>query len=182
MTTTVSAPEDPLTDTAIRERVWAHATSGRPYVPQSLRGYLTGRVLDIIVVVAATTGLTKATDAILSSTTIMAPEWVPVAVFCTFLLTIVFLYGGIAGTVGTFGERATRMRVVTIDDGSYAGFLGGGLRAIGWLFYVLFALMLSDTSSRTETRFVAVRTHPAGSGGQHPLAAVKTAAPHTDQS
>ncbi|HCB57550.1 MAG TPA: hypothetical protein DEP82_06360 [Arthrobacter bacterium] len=85
---------------------------------------------------------------------------------------VIFLYGGIAGTVGTLGEAATRMRVVNIDDGSVPGFLTGGLRAVGWFLFVLFTVMLSDTGA-ADTRFVAVRRNTGVFQGQEPVPAAK---------
>jgi hypothetical protein len=72
------------------------------------------------------------------------------------------------------------MRIVNIDDGSYAGFLAGGRRAVGWFLYVLFTLMLNGTGD-AETRFVAVRTNAAVFRGESPVAAAMASAPHTDQ-
>jgi hypothetical protein len=169
-----------LVDPVLGKKVWAHNNSGRYYVPQSVTGYLLGRILDIIIVAAAAFGLTKATDILLLSTTLMAPEWAPIAVFGVFLFVVVFLYGGAAGTVGTIGEDVSRMRIVNIDDGSYAGFLAGGRRAVGWFLYVLFTLMLNGTGD-AETRFVAVRTNSAVFRGESPVAAATAPAPHTDQ-
>jgi hypothetical protein len=167
-----------LIDPVLGKKAWPHAGTGRHYVTQSVTGYLTGRILDIIVVATAAFGLTKATDLILLSTTVMAPEWAPIVVFGVFLFAAIFLYGGAAGTVGTLGEAVTRMRVVNIDDGSYAGFLPGGRRAVGWFLYVLFTLMLNGTGD-ADTRFVAVRTNSGVFRGESPVAAAP--APHTDQ-
>src|SRR6478735_5091107 len=124
-TTTLPARRtvEDLIDPVLGTKAWPHADTGRFYVPQGVTGYLAGRILDIIIVAAAAFGLTKATDAFLQSTTVMAPEWVPITFFGAYLFIAIFLYGGAAGTVGTIGEAATRMRVVTFDDGSYAGFL-----------------------------------------------------------
>jgi hypothetical protein len=170
-----------LVDPALGKRVWPHVDTGRYYVPQSVTGYLTGRILDIIIVAAAAFGLTKATDALLQSTTVMAPEWVPIAFFGAYLFAAVFLYGGAAGTVGTIGEAATRMRIVNVDDGTCAGFVNGGLRAVGWFLYVLFTLMLNGDGN-AETRFVAVRTTSGVFRGEHPAPLCrKTPTPHTNQ-
>lgn len=174
------ATAEELVDPILGTRAWPHADTGRYYVPQSLTGYLAGRVLDIVLVAAAAFGLTKATDAFLQSTTIMAPEWVPIAFFGAYLFAAVFLYGGAAGTTGTIGEAATRMRVVNVDDGSHAGFVAGGLRAVGWFLYVLFTLMLSGDGN-ADTRFVAVRTSSGVFQGKHPETRWKTPAPHTNQ-
>jgi hypothetical protein len=169
-----------LVDPVLGKKVWAHAGTGRYYAPQSVTGYLLGRILDIIIVAAAAFGLTKATDTLLISTTLMAPEWAPIAVFGIFLFATVFLYGGAAGTIGTVGEAVTRMRVVKIDDGSYAGFVAGGGRAIGWFLYVLFTMMLNGDGN-AETRYVAVRTNAGVFRGKPPVAAALGPAPHTNQ-
>lgn len=173
-TATMSArpTTDELIDPILGQKAWPHADTGRYYVPQGVTGYLLGRILDIVIVAAAVFGLTRAADSLLLSTTVMAAEWAPIAVFGAFLFAAVFLYGGIAGTVGTFGEQVVRMRIVKIDDGSSAGFLAGGLRAVGWFLYVLFTLMLNDTGN-AETRFVAVRTNTGVFRGERPV-------PHTD--
>ncbi|GAA4032609.1 hypothetical protein GCM10023063_14870 [Arthrobacter methylotrophus] len=170
-----------LIDPVLGKKVWPHAGTGRYYVPQSVTAYLMGRILDIILVAAAAFGLTKATDTLLLSTTIMSPEWAPIAVFGVFLFATVFLYGGAAGTIGTIGEAVARMRIVTIDDGAYAGFLAAGLRAVGWFLYVLFTLMLNGDGN-AETRFVAVRTS-AGVFPSEPPATLcrKGPQPHTNQ-
>jgi hypothetical protein len=156
LTDTIATSPDTIIDPVTGAKAWTHELTGRHYVPQSLRGYLLGRALDIIIVAAATFALAKGAEALLQSTALMAQEWQSVAVVGLILFSVTFLYGGIAGTVGTVGETVTRMRVVNIDDGSVAGFLAGGLRAVGWFLYVLFTLALSS-SGAAETRYVAVR-------------------------
>lgn len=64
-----------LIDPVLEEKAWAHAGTGRYYVPQGLTGYLLGRVLDIVIVTAVTFGLTKAVDVLAHSATLMAAEW-----------------------------------------------------------------------------------------------------------
>lgn len=172
---------DDLIDPVLGKKAWPHAATGRYYVPQSVTGYLAGRIIDILLVAAAAFGLTKATDTLLLSTTLMSPEWAPIVAFSVFLFAAVFLYGGAAGTVGTLGEAVTRMRVVNIDDGTYAGFRAGGLRAVGWFLYVLFTLMLNGDGN-AETRFVAVRTNSGVFRGERPGALCrKPSTPHTNQ-
>lgn len=172
MTTAIATRPDTLVDPVTGNKTWVHEDTGRHYVPQSLRGYLLGRTLDVIIVAAATFALAKGTTALLESTALMAQEWHLVAISGFILFAVVFIYGGIAGTVGSIGEAVTRMRVVDIDDGSVPGFLAGGLRAIGWVLYVLFTLALSSPDA-AETRYVAVRRNAAVFRGQAPLPAAK---------
>jgi hypothetical protein len=143
-------------DPATGRRTWAHGNTGRRYVPQSLRGYLLGRALDIVLVVGAVWALAKGASLLLHSAGLMLQEWQSVASVGLLLFAIVFLYGGVAGTVGTLGEAATRMRVVSIADGSVPGFLAGGLRAVGWVLHAALTLLLSDTG-QADTKYVAVR-------------------------
>lgn len=70
------------------------------------------------------------------------------------------------------------MRIVTIEDGSGAGFRTGGTRAVGWFLYVIFTLMLNGTGE-AETRFVAVSTRSGVFRGEHPVAGGSAPTPHT---
>lgn len=182
--TTDTMPSKPaagtLLDPVLREKVRVHEATGHHYVPQSLRGYLLGRALDVLVVAAAAFALAKGAVLLLAPAAVMAQEWAPVAVFGLILFAVIFLYGGIAGTVGTIGETITRMRVVTIDDGSAPGFRTGGLQAVGWFLYVIFTLMLNGDGN-VGTRYVAVSTKAAVFRGEPPVAAEPAPAPHTDQ-
>lgn len=139
--------------------VLTHSATGRPYAPQGLLAYLLGRSLDLVVVVAVVTALGKGVITLYESTNLSVQEWQPVAAIGLILFTVIFLYGGLAGTVGTLGEAATKMRVVNIDTGRPAGFLHGGLRAVGWVLFVAFTMMLND-SGVSDTRYVAIRPVP----------------------
>lgn len=183
MTATAAATRpDTLLDPVTGRDTWTHELTGQLYVPQGLRGYLLGRVLDIIIVAAAVFALTAGVTSTLQSTSLMGQEWQSVTVFGLILFSTIFLYGGAAGTIGTFGEHLTRMRVVNINDGSFPGFRTGGLRAIGWFLCVIFTLILNGTGE-AETRFVAVRTNCNVFHRQpRPEPAAKAPTPHTDQS
>lgn len=179
--TAVSTRPDLLIDPVTGQDTWTHELTGRAYVPQSLRGYLFGRVLDIAIVAAAVFALTRGAAAALQSTSLMTQEWQSVTASGLILLSVIFLYGGAAGTIGTLGERLTGMRVVNIDDGTTPGFRAGGLRAVGWFLCVIFTLLLSSAGT-AETRYVAVRTTTGVYRGGSPVPAAKAPEPHTDQS
>ncbi|QOT19522.1 hypothetical protein [Paenarthrobacter sp. YJN-5] len=58
-----------LVDPALGKKAWAHESTGRHYVPQSLRGYLLGRALDVVIVAAASFALAKGRTATTSPRT-----------------------------------------------------------------------------------------------------------------
>ncbi|ACL42150.1 conserved hypothetical protein (plasmid) [Pseudarthrobacter chlorophenolicus A6] len=159
-----------LVDPSTRKTTLVHHATGRHYVPQGLRRYLLGRALDIAVVVTGVSALAEGMAMAFQSTGLVLQEWQSVTAVGLLLFAVVFLYGGIAGTVGTLGEAATRMRVVDIDNGNTAGFLHGGLRAVGWVLFALLTLMLNGTGE-TDTRYVAVRRDAGVYQGQSPVAA-----------
>ncbi len=137
----------------------------RPHREQGILAYLLGRALDIVVVAGAVIGAMHVLNAASGGSLPGVESWQGTLILCLVLVAVTFLYGGLAGTVGTLGDAATGMRVVRISDGTRPGFRTGGTRALGWVLCVLFAAMLSDTvmpgdTGGIESRFVAVRRRP----------------------
>lgn len=131
----------------------------RPAHPEpGLVRHFLARALDTAVVAAATTAAMLIINAA-SGGALRGDSWQGTAVLCLVLAAVTFLYGGLAGTTGTLGDRVADMRVVRVSDGTRPGFRTGGTRALGWVLYVAFALMLNDTGG-VESRFVAVRRRP----------------------
>lgn len=126
--------------------------------PGLIRHFL-GRALDTVVVIAAIVTAMLALYAAAGDVLPGADSWQGTLIGFVVLAAATFLYGGLAGTTGTLGDAVTGMVVVRTSDGTRPGFLTGGIRALGWVLYVLFALMLNDTGG-IESRFVAVRRQP----------------------
>lgn len=144
-----------LVSTPARPKTRPEESPGEPGVV----AYLLGRALDVAVVLGITAAAMVFLKAASGNTLPGGDSWQGTAILCAVLAVVTFLYGGLAGTLGTVGDRAAGMRIVRASDGTRPGFKTGGARALGWTLYLVFTLALGD-SGGIESRFVPVRRRP----------------------
>lgn len=131
--------------------------TGVPYREQGMLGHFLGRALDVLIVAGATHAIMLGLRALGGTSLPSTDSWMGCAILILVLLAATFLYGCLAGTVGTVGDLVTGMRIVRRSDGTKPGLRTGGARALGWSILIVFDLMLSNTGGVLESRFVAVR-------------------------
>lgn len=130
--------------------------TGVPYREQGMLRHFLGRTLDVLVVAGATHAIMQGLRAVGGTSEPSTDSLLGCVILLVVLLGATFLYGCLAGTAGTLGDFVTGMRTVRRSDGTKPGLRTGGTRALGWLFYITFTLVLSATGGALESRFVAV--------------------------
>lgn len=176
---------DALNDRPVRR----HTETGAFYVQKAGWPHFWGRTLDALVVLAVAGVLMGVLNSLIQnfalgslSYTLMSSTGLFAAVMAAIWFLVLFGYGTICGTVGGVGDAAAGMRGVRISDGSTAGAMLGGWRAVCWSFAPLYMVMViavavsGGNGDSFEAKFTAIDLRSGVAKGTEPVPDPKAAA------
>lgn len=171
-----------LVDALNGRPVRRHTETGAFYVPKAGWPHFWGRTLDAIVVVTVAGILMGVLNSLVQnfalgslSYSLMSSTGLYAIVLAAIWFLVLFVYGLICGTVGGVGDAASGMRGVRISDGTTAGALLGGWRAVCWSFAPLYMVMAiavavsGGNGDSFEAKFTAVDLRSGLAKGMEPV-------------
>lgn len=171
-----------LVDALTGRRVRRHSETGTLFVPKGGWSHFWGRTLDAVVVVAIAGVLMGVLNSLVQnfalgslSFALMSSTGLYAALLAGIWFLVLFGYGMICGTVGGVGDAASGMRGVRISDGTTAGALLGGWRAVCWSFAPLYMVMAiavafsGGNGDSFEAKFIAIDLRSGLAKGMEPV-------------
>lgn len=171
-----------LVDPVNGQPVYAHTDTGAYYVRKAGWPHFWGRALDALVVMAVAGAFMAILNSMVQSyalgalsTMLALSNGAFFAVLAAIWFVVVFAYGMIAGTAGSLGDAAARMRSVRLSDGTRSGALLGGWRAVCWSFAPLFCILVFTSAlsggggDSFDAKFTALDVRSGVAGGGTPV-------------